>query len=209
MSAATNQQNTTSRAVGNTAHARRRDETVRRLVSRATEGDQRAWDALVEEFGGLVWSIARRYRLSDADAAEVSQVTWLRLVEHLDRLRDTARVGAWLATTAAHESIRLLHGTSRVIPRGDDLPEQVSDGPAPGATLLADERDRALWSALARLPERDRRLLRMLMSDPPASYAEISSALGMPIGSIGPTRARALGRLRHEARRNGLNDLDW
>ena len=192
-------------AAAGTSRARRSDDQVSRLVRRATDGDKRAWDELIEEFGGLVWGTARAYRLSDADAAEVSQITWLRLVENLDQLHDPARVGAWLATTARRECIQQLRRTSRVVPN-DDLPEQVSDWPAPDAALLANERDVALWSALEGLPARDRKLLRMLTADPTPSYEEISAALQMPIGSIGPTRARALQRLRREARRHGLTD---
>ena len=185
---------------------RRSDELVSWLVARAAEGDEGAWNDLVEEFGGLVWSTVRAFGLSNDDAAEVSQITWQRLVEHLHRLQDPARVGAWLATTARRQCLKQLRHTSRVIPC-DDVPEQVSDAPVPGDALLDDERDRALWSALACLPARDRRLLRMLIADPAPSYAEISAALGMPIGSIGPTRARALQRLRREAHRQGLSDL--
>jgi RNA polymerase sigma factor (sigma-70 family) len=210
MRAATNRQVNTMLSVGKRAgggRTRRSDELVGRLVARAADGDQRAWDELVEEFAGLVWSTVRSYGLSNDDAAEVSQITWQRLVEHLDRLHDPCRVGAWLATTARRQCIQQLRHTSRVVPCGDDLPEQVSDAPLPGAELLAGERDRALWSAMARLPASDRRLLRMLIADPTPSYAEISAALGMPIGSIGPTRARALDRLRREAHQHGLNDL--
>ncbi|MDQ3676515.1 MAG: sigma-70 family RNA polymerase sigma factor [Actinomycetota bacterium] len=178
------------------------------LVRRATAGEQRAWNELVEEFAALVWGVARGHGLDEADAADVSQTTWLRLVEHLDRVHDPARVGAWLATTARRECIQLLR-RSRVIPCGDDLPELVSEAPAPGAALFTDERDLALWSALEDLPVRDRRLLRMLASEPVPSYAQVSAALGMPRGSIGPTRARALERLRIQARRHGLSDREW
>ncbi len=212
MSAATNLQVDRTPSGRNAARAgrvRRSDAVVSRLVRRAAGGDQRAWDELIEEFGGLVWGTARAYGLSEADAADVSQITWQRMVEHLGRLHDPARVGAWLATTARRQCIQQLRNTSRVIPRGDDLPEQVSHAPAPDAALLASERDRALWSALACLPARDRRLLRVLMADPAPSYAEISAALRMPIGSIGPTRARALERLRLQAQRRGLSDPDW
>jgi len=211
MDAATDLQVNARRSEGNpagNAHLRLNDEMVSRLVRRAAEGEQRAWNELVEQFSGLVWGTARAHRLSDADAAEVSQTTWLRLIENIDRLHDPARVGAWLATTARRESIQQLHRTSRVIVGADELPSQVSDEPAPGAALLTDERDIALWSALARLPVRDRRLLRMLMADPRPSYTEISAALGMPIGSIGPTRARALDRLRSEAQRSGLSPCE-
>jgi RNA polymerase sigma factor (sigma-70 family) len=188
--------------------ARRSDKVVSRLVARAAQGDPRAWDELVDEYGGLVWGIARAHRLSEADAADVSQITWQRLVENLDSLHDPARVGAWLATTAGRQCIQLLRRSARVIPQSDELPEQVSDEPAPEASLLAGERDRALWAAMTALPARDRMLLRMLIADPAPSYAEISAALDMPIGSIGPTRARALERLRREARRHGILELE-
>ena len=195
-----------SKAAGS-GRTRRSDELVGRLVARAADGDQRAWGELVEEFSGLVWSTVRSFGLSNDDAAEVSQITWQRLFEHLDRLHDPCRVSLWLATTARRQCIQQLRHTSRVIPCGDDLPEQVSDEPVPGTELLVGERDRALWAAVARLPASQRRLLRMLISDPAPSYAEISSALDMPIGSIGPRRARVLDRLRREARQYGLDDL--
>ena len=209
MSVAKKSQLNTARSVRNAARGsrtRRSDAVVSGLVRRAAAGDQRAWDELIDEFAGLVWGIARAFRLNDADAADVSQTTWLRLVENLDRLQDPSRVGAWLATTARRQCIAHVHDAARVIPRSDDLPEPVSGAPEPGTALLNGERDQALWTALERLPERDRRLLRMLMADPTPSYTEISAALDMPIGSIGPTRARALERLRREAQRRGLND---
>jgi RNA polymerase sigma factor (sigma-70 family) len=185
-----------------TGRTRRGGPVIHTLVRCAVEGDQHAWNELVEEFGGLVWATARGYRLSHADAAEVSQITWLRLVENLDRLHDPGRVGAWLATTARHECIRQLRRTSRVIPSAD-LPEHVGESGTPDEELLAAERERALWSAMERLPARDRKLLRMLVADPTPSYAEISAALQMPIGSIGPTRARALQRLRSQMEQMG------
>jgi RNA polymerase sigma factor (sigma-70 family) len=209
MSVAKNLQVNNARSVRNPARVsrtRRNDAAVSRLVRCAARGDQHAWDELIDEFAGLVWGIARAFRLGDADAADVSQTTWLRLVENLDRLQDPSRVGAWLATTARRQCIQHLNDASRVVPRGDDLPEPVNTSPDPSAALLAEERDQALWTAMERLPERDRRLLRMLMADPTPSYTEISAALAMPIGSIGPTRARALERLRREAQRSGLSD---
>jgi len=128
----------------------------------------------------------------------VSQSTWLRLVEHLDRLKDPARVGAWLATTARRECLRTLRGAGRQIPFGDDLPEPDDECPAVDADLLRDERDAELWEAFGRLPRRDQSLLRMLVAEPAPSYREVSCSLGIPIGSIGPTRARSLERLQRE-----------
>lgn len=183
-------------------HARRTETT--RLVESAAAGDEQAWNRLVETFGGLVSSAVRAYRLSETDAAEVEQATWLRLVENLDRLRDPERIGLWLMTTARRECLQHLRHASRVIPT-EDMPERVCDCHTPDAALLAKERDRALWSTVARLPDRERRLLGMLVTDPPASYAEISATLQMPVGSIGPTRARVLRRLRREAWQHGLH----
>ncbi len=170
------------------------------LVRAAACGDERSWNALVDRYSSLVWAIARNHRLSAADCDEVFQTTWLRLVEHAARLQEPAKVGGWLATTARHESLRLLRRSGRQIPMGDDLPEPDSGGaPAPGDDLLRDERDRSLWDAFSRLPERDQALLRLLTADPAPSYEEIGAALNMPVGSIGPTRARCLERLRREA----------
>lgn len=189
------------------ARSRRSDEAVARLVCRAAAGDERAWEELVDEFSGLVWSVVRSYGVNEADAADISQITWLRLHRHVGRLRDRARVGAWLATTARRQCM-LVHRTARSLPLLGDLPEPSSGAPAPDAALLARERDLALRAAIDELSERDRTLLRLLMSDPAPSYIEISAATGMAIGSIGPTRARALERLRRVALRHGLSDAD-
>ena len=169
------------------------------LVRGAARADERSWNALVDRYSGLVWAIARNHRLCAADCDEVFQTTWLRLVEHAGRLQDPAKVGGWLATTARHEALRTLRRAGRQIPMGDELPEPAEEAPAPDENLLRDERDRALWAAFERLPERDQQLLRLLTADPAPSYEEISAALDMPIGSIGPTRARCLARLRREA----------
>jgi RNA polymerase sigma factor (sigma-70 family) len=175
------------------------------LIRRAGDGDQDAWDALVGRHAALVWAVARSHRLGDADASDVSQTTWLRLVEHLGRLRDPERVGAWLASTARHECLRVLRAAGRQVPTADEAFEQVAgDDPPPEAGLVRDETDRALWAAFERLPERCRRLLRVLVADPAPSYDEVSAALDMPIGSIGPTRQRCLERLRKLAHAGGI-----
>jgi RNA polymerase sigma factor (sigma-70 family) len=150
------------------------------LVRAAGDGDQRAWEALVGRFNGLVWSVARAHGLSRADAADVCQTAWLRLVEHLHRLRDPERVGTWLASTARHEA---LEGAGAL-------------AESPEASALASERNDLLWRAFAELPQRCQRLLRVLMADPAPSYQQVAVALEMPIGSIGPTRGRCLDRLR-------------
>jgi RNA polymerase sigma factor (sigma-70 family) len=188
--------------------ARRESATVAMLVHAAASGDHRAWEALVDEFGGLVWAVARAHRLSDADAADVAGATWLRLVEHLGNVREADRVGAWLATTARRECLRVLRNGQRQVPAGDDVDPQPSEPTGIADELMTAERDVALWRAFGRLPERDRALLRLLVADPAPSYEEISAALEMPIGSIGPTRARSLERLRRELAREGLVAAD-
>jgi RNA polymerase sigma factor (sigma-70 family) len=172
------------------------DGTNGELLAAAAAGDQHAWDALVQRHTSLLWSIARSYRLSNADAADVVQTTWLRLVEHLDKIADPERIPGWLATTARRECIHLIRRTDRHAEAPAELPDLPDDGPELDAALLRGERDAELWRALARLDELCQRLLRVLMSDPPPAYADVAEALGMKIGSIGPTRGRCLDKLR-------------
>ncbi len=184
------------------------EHTIRRLLTRAADGDRAAWHALIDTFGGLVWATTRAHRLNAADAADVFQTTWMRLVENLDRIQDPTRLGGWLATTARRESLSVIRRSARVIPSSDDLPHPTSDNAHPAERLIRDQNALALHSALERLGPRDRALLRMLVAEPTPSYAEISAALGIAIGSIGPTRARALERLRREVKRGGLGTHD-
>lgn len=175
------------------------------MVSRAAAGDPHACDELVEEFSGLLWTVTRAYGLSAADAADVVQITWLRMVEHLDRLREPAKVGAWLASVARRECLNVRRQRARLIPQ-EELPEAIDGAPEHAMALIAREREALLWAAFERLAPRDRALLRLLSADPQPSYSEISATLGMPVGSIGPTRARALQRLRRHAEQLGLTD---
>ncbi|MGH2900611.1 MAG: RNA polymerase sigma factor, partial [Solirubrobacteraceae bacterium] len=169
---------------------------ITRLVGRAAAGDAAAWESLVARYERLVWGVARSHRLADADAADVFQTTWLRLLEHLDGLRDPEAISGWLATTARNECLRVLRHQARQIPTEDDqMPEDCVPS-ALDARLLAGERDAALWTAFATLSSRCQALLRMLAADPPPSYDDVSGALAMPVGSIGPTRGRCLESLR-------------
>ncbi|MGX7826203.1 RNA polymerase sigma factor [Actinokineospora sp. 24-640] len=171
---------------------------VRALLASAAAGDQAAWDALVERYTGLLWSIARGYGFGAADAADAVQMTWLRLVERLDSIVDPERLPAWLSTTVRRECLQLLRRTRREPPRGvfDPTAEPVDPTAPVDDVLLRAERDTALWRALATLSERCQRLLRVLMASPPPAYAEVSAALDIPVGSIGPTRQRCLTQLR-------------
>jgi RNA polymerase sigma factor (sigma-70 family) len=173
------------------------------LVAAAAIGSQEAWDALVDRFSALVWSIARAHRLGDADAADVSQTTWLRLVEHLGRLRDPESVGAWLATTARHECLRLIRQADRFL-YDDGALEPTDPDPLPEALLVSGERQAQLWRAIESLSDRCRSLIRVLIADPAPSYEEVAAALDMPIGSIGPTRARCLEQLRRRPEIAGI-----
>jgi RNA polymerase sigma factor (sigma-70 family) len=166
------------------------------LLARAAQGDQRAWDELVSEHTRLLWAVARSFRLDAADANDVVQTTWLRLVEHLDKIEDPSRLIGWLVTTARREAMRVLRRSGRERPVVEDtVLDRPDEGPPVDAALLVDERDRALWQAFSRLSERCRQLLRVAVTEPQA-YDEISAALGMPVGSIGPTRRRCLTQLR-------------
>jgi RNA polymerase sigma factor (sigma-70 family) len=192
-----------------------RDDTCARddvagLVERAAGGDRAAWEALVARFSGLIWTIARSHGLGSADAGEVSQTTWLKLFEHLDSILHPERVGAWLATTARRESLRLLRMRDRLSMVSTDLEASVdlSVEEPQGKAVMQQERDQLLHRAFARLPARAQVLLTMLSREPAMSYQEVSLALAMPIGSIGPTRARCLDTLRHHAAALGLSCAD-
>jgi RNA polymerase sigma factor (sigma-70 family) len=172
------------------------DVGLEELVGAAAGGDEAAWEEIVDRFGRLVWATARGCRLSRADAADVAQTTWLRLVENLDRIRDPERLGAWLATTARRESLRCLRLRARELPSDEADVFEAPGDERPELALLTSERDGALWGAFAKLSERCQALLRLLVSRDEPSYEEIGAALDMPIGAIGPTRMRCLEKLR-------------
>lgn len=171
---------------------------VHELLEGAAAGSQAAWDALVDRYGGLVWGVVRSFRLDPATAADVSQTTWLRLVENLHKIRQPEALPGWLATTARREALRVLKHKQRVVPTVavEAMLDPVFADPA--ADLLANERDRDLVAAFSQLSDDCRQLLRLLTSDPPLEYAEISKIIDRPVGSIGPTRARCLERLRRK-----------
>jgi RNA polymerase sigma factor (sigma-70 family) len=171
---------------------------IARWLRGAAAGDRHAWERLVAQFARLIWSITADFKLAQSDAADVAQTTWLRLLEHIDRIEHPDRVGSWLAATARNECMRHLAARKRVILARDEevLTGVVSPGPDMDERILADERDQFVRDAVSRLPTRWQRLMELLMADPPLSYAEISDQLGVPMGSIGPTRGRCLAQLR-------------
>ncbi|MFI7061818.1 RNA polymerase sigma factor [Kribbella sp. NPDC050124] len=176
----------------------RDDPTVIRMVAGARNGDKGAWDALVERYAPLVWTVSRRFRLSAEDVNDVGQTVWLLLIEHLPDLRDPAALPGWIVTTTHRECLRLLRTGRRTEPLDPaDVPADTPDMvPSVDEELLAHERRELVRAAFAQLSPRCQALLSMLVQDPPAPYSEISQKLHMPIGSIGPNRARCLDRLR-------------
>jgi RNA polymerase sigma factor (sigma-70 family) len=173
------------------------DIPVATLVTAAADGDSSAWNSLVDRFAPLVWSICMQYKLSSADAADVCQDVWLRLTEKIDTIREPRALAGWLATTTRRQCLALLRRSKREMPSAMDseLADDI-DRTDPDRAVLRMEREQALLAAFAELPDDARLLLTLLMEDPPRPYREISAMLGMPIGSIGPTRARSLERLR-------------
>ena len=177
------------------------DRVVTDLVTRARNSDRQAWDALVERYAPLIWSICRNHRLGRADAEDVGQSVWLKLVNHLDTIRDPAALPGWLATTTRRECGRVLDAARGPHAAGQLLgAENIPDEQARTAEqqLLAAERHAALREAFAHLPPSCQQLIAMLIEDPPVPYAEISARLGIPISSIGPTRSRCLDKLRRD-----------
>jgi len=150
----------------------------------------------VDRFNGLVWSTVRSYRLAQSDAADVAQTTWLRLIENLDRIKDPERLGAWLATTARRECLRHIRVHARELLTGEDVFFDTASEDRPEQPLIARERNDALRRAFTRISERCQALLRLLAAPEALSYDEVGAALDMPIGAIGPTRARCLEQLR-------------
>jgi RNA polymerase sigma factor (sigma-70 family) len=183
------------------------DPHVVALVARASGSDQEAWNELVERYAPLVWTICTRYGLSSQDIEDVGQNVWLLLVEQLGRLREPAALPGWLATTTSRECIRVVK-SQRPGTRLDNAAQFVDDAVIDEEILIA-ERNAGLRAALAELPEHCRELLAMLFSDPPRSYAQISTELGIPGGSIGPQRARCLERLRRSDRLISLGEGEF
>lgn len=172
------------------------------LVDLAAEGDQHAWNEIVDRYTPLVLSVIYKHRLRPADAADVNQTLWLRLVEQIGKLRDPEALPGWIATTTRNECLRMLRLQQRTQPfdpqSGDEHTSPV-DHTDLEADLLAAERRQALRDGFLALSQQCRELLAKLMADPPPSYAVVSEETGMPVGSIGPTRIRCLNKLRKTA----------
>jgi len=177
----------------------RDDPVVIMLVTRARQGDQRAWNEIVDRYAPLVWAICNRYQLSRQDIDDIGQTVWLLLVEQLGSIRQSAALPGWLATTTHRECIRAAR-EARKYTYSESLDETLipvqKTAPTVEEEIIAAELGAALRTAFACLPAPCRRLLSMLLSDPPLSYREISDILQIAPGSIGPQRKRCLKRLR-------------
>jgi RNA polymerase sigma factor (sigma-70 family) len=188
----------------------RDDPAVVDLVLRARSGDQAAWNELVKRYAPLLWSICRRYRLADDEAEDLGQTVWLRLVEHLAVIREPAALPGWLAVTTRRECLTVLRARQS---RDNVVAAAEADAVAQAAPsveepVLIAERNAAIRAAFAELPPRCRQLLSLLARDPPLTYAEISTRLGLPIGGLGPRRGRCLERLRQSQPLAALIEAD-
>jgi RNA polymerase sigma factor (sigma-70 family) len=173
------------------------------IVDRAAAGDQQAWHRLVDQYGGMLRAIAAGYRLSRADAEDAVQMTWLSLIQHIGRVRSPDRVSGWLATTMRRNCMRLLQRRRWEVL--EDVSERAATDEASDVeeVLVRNEADTQLWRLVGRLPPRQARLVRALFADDGASYRDVARALAMPMGAIGPSRARALRRLEQLIRQDG------
>lgn len=188
----------------------RNDPQVIDLVKRAGVGEEPAWDALVERYSPLIWSICRRYELGRPDAEDVGQAVWLHLVRYVDSLRDPAALPGWLVTTTRRECNRVRQAQCRPadgqISDAEKLPDEQT-ATAEDELLMA-ERHAALREAFMDLPANCQQLLTLLITDPPTPYAEISARLGISVGSIGPLRSRCVERLRRHPALAALIDAE-
>jgi RNA polymerase sigma factor (sigma-70 family) len=176
---------------------------VTALVAAAADGDQQAWSELVHRYAPLLVSVIRRFRLTPSETEDVAQTVWLRLVGHLDSLQEPQAIPGWIITIARREALRYLSSERRLRandPLGPEFQAIAADLGEPDEGLYRAERHEVLLAGLAELPRRQRDLLLLLLEDPRPSYVEITERTGIPAGSIGPTRSRALERLRRSPR---------
>jgi len=167
------------------------------LIRAARQGDEEALGQIVTELSPLLWQVVRAAGLDSRDAEDVLQTVWLRLVAHLDDIHDSVALTGWLVTTAKRESWRVRAVGRRQLPADQELFAELPDtGPGSEEQVIVDEERRALWAAIGRLSKRCQDLLRILAFTPRPDYTAVAAALGMRIGSIGPTRGRCLTKLR-------------
>ena len=169
------------------------------LLLRAGDGDPTAWDEILRRYSTLVWATVRSFRLQEADTLDAVQTTWLRLAENAHQIRHPQRLGAWLATTARRECLRILGHITSIHPSSQTIQEAASDpSTGPEHITIEAETTRSLWEHVDELPPRRRTVLQALFTDNPQPYSQIATTTGIPPGGIGPTRNRALRQLREK-----------
>ncbi|HEX6024140.1 MAG TPA: sigma-70 family RNA polymerase sigma factor [Solirubrobacter sp.] len=173
--------------------------SVRATVVAATGGDERAWNELVARFTPVLRRVAKGYRLSPEDVDDVIQLSWVALLENLPNLREPEAIGAWLVTTARRVAFRIRQHDVREVPTEFPFTEHLAAPDCCETAIIDRERMAALRQAVRRLPSRQRELVEALLDAPGSSYRDVSQGLGIPVGSIGPTRERGLDRLRRDA----------
>jgi len=174
-----------------------RDERIAGLVNAAKEGSDDALGQIVTELSPLLWQVARAAGLSSGDAEDVLQTVWLRLLSHLGGIRSPSALTAWLVVTTKREAWRVRAAGRRQLPADQDWLAGLPDpGPGSEEQVIVDDDRRALWTAIGQLDRRCQELLRIIAFVPHPDYAAVAAELGMPLGSIGPTRGRCLAKLR-------------
>jgi RNA polymerase sigma factor (sigma-70 family) len=168
------------------------------LVRGAKDGDRESWATLVEQFTPMLCNILRAYRLSAADVDDAVQETWIAAYTHVGRLREPDAFAGWLAVIARRNALHIVERNRREIAT---VPEQLDSAPmdaTPEKIALESEKRRAVRRAVERLPGRQGEIMGSLLGQPGVSYADLAERLGIPVGSIGPTRERALARLSRD-----------
>jgi len=173
-------------------------EALARLVRRAAERDPSAWDELVTRFNPRLRAAARGFRLSAADVDDVVQATWLAALMYIDRIERPEAIAAWLLVTARRAALRTLQRGAREVVSDEHLVPREPAPDSPAAALLEAERREAVRSAVRRLPAGQRPVVAALLAPAGITYAAVSRGLGMPLGSVGPARGRAIARLRRD-----------
>jgi RNA polymerase sigma factor (sigma-70 family) len=174
-----------------------RSERIVRLVSAARQGSEDALGEIVTELSPLLWQVARAAGLSTSDAEDVLQTVWMRLLAHLDDIHTSAALTGWLVTTTRREAWRVSAAARRQLPADTELLSTLPDqGPGSEEQVIIDDQRRILWQAIGQLSPRCQELLRIVAFVPRPDYAAVAAELGMPTGSVGPTRGRCLAKLR-------------
>jgi RNA polymerase sigma factor (sigma-70 family) len=178
------------------------------LLGAARKGDEEAWEQIIDRYQSLINSISRRHQMASDDAHDVSQYVWMQLVNHIDNLRDTRALPGWISATTTHRCYEILRTCKRSVsvdPLATGLFDLItitakkteSEGRCGvDDDLLRAEQHQAVREGLSELTQTQQQLLLLLVADPPVPYCEISRRMNLPIGSIGPTRARLLKKLQ-------------